>query len=54
MKTNVRRRFVLKNAAAAVAGIALAPAFARFALAQAKASKQAMKYQDQAEGRAAL
>ena len=47
MKTNVRRRFVLKNAAAAVAGIALAPASARFALAQAKASKQAMKYQDQ-------
>ena len=46
MKTSLRRRLVLKNAAAA-AGIALAPAFARSALAQAKASKQAMKYQDQ-------
>lgn len=46
MKTNVRRRLLLKNATA-VAGIALAGAFARSALAQAKASKQAMKYQDQ-------
>jgi High potential iron-sulfur protein len=46
METNVRRRLLLKNAIA-VAGVALASAFARSALAQAKASKQAMKYQDQ-------
>jgi len=46
MKTNFRRRLLLKNVSA-VAGIALAPAFARSALAQAKASKQAMRYQDQ-------
>jgi hypothetical protein len=43
MEINVRRRVVLKNAAA----VAVATAFARSALAQAKASKQAMKYQDE-------
>jgi anaerobic selenocysteine-containing dehydrogenase len=40
---NPRRRVLLKRGAAALAGGCVAPA----ALAQAKASKQAMQYQDQ-------
>lgn len=43
------RRILLRNAAVA-AGAAALPPLARHALAQAKATKQAMQYQDQPKG----